>query len=106
MLQPSDIHYEVAAPEEVFTGSETADRKYTLLIVEDDSSLRGTLTEIFSPFYRILTASDGREGLEAARKEKPDIIVSDVFMPEVNGIEMCSALKSDKETCGAAHGSY
>ena len=45
----------------------------------------------------ILTASNGREGLELARKERPDLILMDLYMPEMNGDEACKAIKSDPE---------
>ncbi len=52
-----------------------------MLIVEDNEELRNMLNDTFIPFYQVITASDGAEGLEKAKTELPNIIVSDVVMP-------------------------
>ena len=54
-----------------------------------------TLRDIFSPLYTVITAHNGKEGLDMARAENPDIIVSDVMMPIMDGREMCKAIKGD-----------
>src|SRR5690606_26430928 len=48
--------------------------------------------------YRVLSASNGKEGLELARKHIPNIIVSDIMMPEVDGMELCRTIKEDIRT--------
>ena len=48
--------------------------------------------------YEVITAANGREGIEKARKEKPDLIIIDHTMPEMTGMEMCKQLKSDPVT--------
>lgn len=78
------------------TGEE---QKYTILIVEDNEELRHILQDIFRPMYRVLSAGDGKAGLEAVRQEKPDIVVSDILMPGMSGTELCTAIKNDVETC-------
>lgn len=75
------------------------ENSYTLLIVEDNKELQETLTALFAPFYRVLHAYDGVEGLRIAHEEDPDIIVSDIMMPEMNGDQMCFELKQDITTC-------
>ncbi|MCD8263938.1 MAG: response regulator [Tannerellaceae bacterium] len=57
------------------------------------------LETLFSSTFRIIKATNGKEGLEQTRKEKPDIIVSDVMMPEMTGIEMCMKIKNDFDLC-------
>ena len=71
----------------------------TVLLVEDNEELLHVLEDILKPFYRVLLAHDGREGLAVARREVPDIVVSDVMMPGMSGTEMCVALKNDFATC-------
>jgi signal transduction histidine kinase/ligand-binding sensor domain-containing protein/CheY-like chemotaxis protein/AraC-like DNA-binding protein len=72
--------------------------KPTLLIVEDNSGLRQMLVQIFEPMYIILEAVNGKEGYLMASENQPDLILSDVMMPEMNGNEMCSKLKDHFET--------
>ena len=69
-----------------------------LLIVEDNRELQDYLVTFFSYDYRILTANNGKEGLEQAIKNIPSIIISDLMMPEMNGIEMCKKLKTNINT--------
>lgn len=70
-----------------------------MLIVEDNPSIRQMLADIFSPFYKVLTAADGKEGWEAVRSEMPNIVVSDVVMPNMSGTELCKLIKNDTGTC-------
>ncbi len=69
-----------------------------LLLVEDTDEVRHYIVEIFEGRYNIKTANNGRQALDMARDELPDIIVSDVMMPEMNGYELCRRLKSDSLT--------
>ncbi len=69
-----------------------------LLVVEDSDDMRSYIASIFRDKYQIVEAKNGKEGIELARKLIPNIIISDVMMPEVNGIEMCNVLKKDKHT--------
>lgn len=70
----------------------------TLLIVDDDPSVTESLADELKEQYRILTASDGIKGLQIAMASYPDIIISDIGMPEMDGLEMCSRIKSSSET--------
>lgn len=65
----------------------------TMLIIEDDQEMLEHVKDIFKTEYRIETANNGKEGLEKALKNIPDIIISDVIMPEMSGIELCQKLK-------------
>jgi signal transduction histidine kinase/ligand-binding sensor domain-containing protein/DNA-binding response OmpR family regulator len=69
-----------------------------ILMVEDDSDIQQYVYEILSPFFKVVTASDGKEGIKKAMEVIPDLIVSDIMMPDVDGIELCRTLKSDKLT--------
>ena len=69
-----------------------------ILVVEDESDMLQYVYEILSPSFKVITATNGREGIEKALEMIPDLIVSDVMMPEVDGIELCRKLKSDKDT--------
>lgn len=75
------------------------DKASRVLIVEDNDSLREMLVRIFEPYYFVMSAANGKEALEKVGEEAPDIILSDVVMPEVSGTELCKKIKSDIETC-------
>jgi DNA-binding response OmpR family regulator len=70
----------------------------TILIVEDNEDLLDFLDEIFSPIYRVEMAKNGFEGLEKVKMIQPDIVLSDILMPKMSGIEMCTKIKSNFET--------
>lgn len=69
-----------------------------ILIVEDNELIRQLLVEILTEKYVVLTAQNGREGLEVAMSEIPDLVLSDVMMPEMSGFELCETLKTDERT--------
>lgn len=69
-----------------------------LLVVEDNTELLAFLSESLAGYFRVLTAADGQEGLRIARRELPDIVVSDVMMPLLNGYQLTEALKTDPDT--------
>ena len=68
----------------------------TVLCVEDNAELRDLLKEELGRYCKtVRTASDGQEGLAAIRREEPDVVVSDVMMPVMDGFELCRQVKSD-----------
>lgn len=81
-----------------FSTTTDLEKKYTLLLVEDNEELRAFEKEIFSESYHVLEAANGREALEMAYEHIPDLILCDVMMPEINGIDVCKELKSDLRT--------
>ncbi len=72
----------------------------TILVVDDNADMRDYISGILEDRYRICTASDGKEALEKVREVGPSLVISDVMMPEMDGIEMLHALRSGKETRG------
>tara|TARA_R110000822_G_scaffold76473_4_gene183881 strand:- start:1394 stop:2644 length:1251 start_codon:yes stop_codon:yes gene_type:complete len=80
------------------TSPEEATTSYTLLIVEDNGELRSYLKNELKNQYRILLAKNGKEGLELAKSALPDIIITDVIMPEMDGFEFCKRIKGDVRT--------
>lgn len=69
--------------------------KNTLLLIEDNDELRAFTREVFRESFQVLDAANGQDGLDLARKSIPDLILCDVMMPGLNGLEVCSRLKSD-----------
>ena len=76
---------------------DTAD-DWKMLIVEDNSELLEIMRRVFSCYHNVLTARNGEEAMAVVAAEQPDIIVSDVMMPVMDGLEMCRRLKADEET--------
>lgn len=70
----------------------------TILVVDDTVEIRVLLGEMLREEYRVVFARDGQEGLEVARQVMPDLIISDVMMPHVDGQEFCQRIKQDSAT--------
>ena len=72
-----------------------------ILVIEDEPEMRRNLTTILRlEKFRPLPAENGRVGVELAKKEKPDLILCDVMMPELDGYGVIAALRADPETVG------
>ncbi len=69
-----------------------------ILVVEDNDELRIDLVEKLSEYYSIMAARNGAEGYEKAITKVPDLIITDLIMPEMDGIELCEKLKNNEET--------
>ncbi len=72
--------------------------KKTILIVEDNYELQAFLKELMIPLYNITLAENGEEGFHYAKNNVPDLILSDIMMPKLDGIEMCKNLQKDNLT--------
>ncbi|NJN26808.1 MAG: response regulator [Cyclobacteriaceae bacterium] len=84
--------------EEQSTTTAQKDEKPKLLVVDDDSDMRTVLRMSFEHNYQIFEAKDGLEALNLARKENPELIISDIMMAAMDGIELCKKLKNDFNT--------
>lgn len=73
-------------------------QKYTVLIVEDNRDLAKMIKNSLLDEYNVLDASNGREAIDLIHSQRIDIVVSDIRMPVMDGLEFCSAVKMDKET--------
>ncbi|NLR78401.1 hybrid sensor histidine kinase/response regulator transcription factor [Chitinophaga eiseniae] len=90
-LDPTESH-PVQAP------NGPGENKYNILIVEDNHDLRSFLVQTLHPGYNILESADGIGGFASATTEIPDLIISDVMMPGMDGFTLCGKLKLDERT--------
>lgn len=73
--------------------------KQTILVIDDDLGIRTMATDVIELLgYRVVTACNGREGVETACRIHPDLVLCDCFMPEMSGIETLKALRGTPET--------
>ena len=86
--------------EEVATSTDLpkVGRRQKIVVVEDDSEIRSYLTEALSEDYDITDCSNGKEGLAAVLKTMPDLVISDIMMPEMDGTTLCSKIKTNNAT--------
>jgi DNA-binding response OmpR family regulator/nitrogen-specific signal transduction histidine kinase len=73
----------------------TVKTRPTLLLVEDSPDVLYYLSVSLSPWYNLLSARNGKEGLKKALETVPDLVISDIMMPEMDGLEFCAQLKND-----------
>lgn len=71
----------------------------TVMLVEDDIEMQEYVKSILASEYKVIVASDGKEGLDKALESMPDLIISDVMMPVMDGITMCRKVTGDQRTC-------
>ena len=76
----------------------TNDHRAEILIAEDNPDMRALLSRLVEREFRVRVARNGREALQSLRKRAPDLVLSDVMMPEMSGTELCRAIKSDEAT--------
>ncbi|MEN8155604.1 MAG: two-component regulator propeller domain-containing protein [Bacteroidota bacterium] len=72
--------------------------KYELLIVEDNMELASFLKHHFSGVFKVIIAGNGEEALKRIKKAQPDLIISDIMMPHMDGFRLCNAVKNSIET--------
>ena len=77
---------------------EKKEKNQRILIVEDNDELRNYLSQTLSEDYLIQVCSNGKEALTVIPEYKPDLVISDIMMPEMRGDELCQAIKSNIET--------
>lgn len=79
-------------------GSSILDKKPLILLIEDNDEMRTYLHDNLKQDFTVLEAANGKEGWQKTLFSHPNLIVSDVNMPEMNGIDLCKKIKSDKRT--------
>lgn len=92
-----EAFHETLEEETILESTET-DNRNVILVVDDNREILDYIQDSLSDSYQVLTAENGRKGLEIAREKIPDIVISDVMMPVMDGIEFCKTLKGDVST--------
>ena len=82
-----------------FNLSSGTDKNKTILLVEDNPDLQMVMADILRKYYNVITANNGKEGLELAIKKHPSLILSDILMPVMDGMKMCIEIKEHPVTC-------
>lgn len=95
---PEPMESEQPIPEPVET--EESDRTSTVLVVEDEPDMRQFLVEMLSREHRVLQAGDGEGGLQRARRQHPDLVLLDLMLPGINGLEVCRRLRREEDLSG------
>ncbi len=94
-----EIEEEPGTPAETAAGQPQVpgeqEEKPLILVVDDNADVRTYVRGSLEPYFKVVEAADGREGILRAKEIIPDLIVSDVMMPEADGFELCRTLKSD-----------
>lgn len=101
LKQPLIVHEQETDPviiKALKTSIPCNDNLPLILVVEDNEELCEFISQSLGKTYRILTAANGAEGLKIAVKENPDVIVSDVMMPKMDGYALCKKIKSNVQT--------
>lgn len=75
--------------------AKTPNERPTVLIIDDDDNIRNYLSEELKDAYKIITAGDGSEGWRMVLKMKPDLVVTDIMMPVMDGIELCRKIRQN-----------
>ncbi|MCS5489702.1 two-component regulator propeller domain-containing protein [Algoriphagus limi] len=100
-FSPEDVWENSSEPileEQPPTPSQAPEKSPLVLIVEDNDDLRKFIKDNLKGYFNLIEARNGKEGLYLALKKVPDLIISDVMMPEMDGIELCHSLKTDEKT--------
>lgn len=105
-VQPGSAIQDIDVPKDLMAGEtrtqplfpQLAENEFAVLIVDDSVDVLYYLERILSPRYRVIKAHNGREGWETAGQLIPDIVISDVVMPEMDGYQLIEKLKEDPRT--------
>ncbi|MCH5239620.1 MAG: substrate-binding domain-containing protein [Muribaculaceae bacterium] len=94
-IQSEDVE---GVMEEVVAEREFSNDKALILVIDDNKDIREMVTTLLQDDYNVVTGSNGKDGIRKASKYVPDLIICDVMMPEMDGMECCAKLKSETVT--------
>ncbi|WP_188112961.1 SpoIIE family protein phosphatase [Mycobacterium simiae] len=87
-----------SAPESADPDVELPPDTPSVLVVEDNADMRAFISAVLAPYWRVLEAPDGRAGLALARQHQPDLVLTDVMMPQLDGFGLLAKLRCDPRT--------
>ena len=90
------IRNQVLIENDIVINDEPENRQEVILIIEDDLELNRVITTHFKKQYKVISCYDGKEGLKLVQNQLPDIIVSDIMMPEMDGFTLCNLIREDE----------
>lgn len=94
----SEIDNILAESEEVSINDKKSRKAYSIVVIEDDPGLRTYMEQRLSEYYNVYTATNGSEGIDKAKKIFPQIVITDLMMPEADGFDVCKNLRSNIQT--------
>jgi len=97
IVQPLPVRLSTQPLEPTATAASSPDPAH-ILLVEDNDDIAAYVTDVLSPYWQITRAGNGQAGIELALMDCPDLIISDVLMPELSGYELCRTLKENPLT--------
>lgn len=101
VIDPENVPSKMPVPVEEDPEFDPADfdpEKKTVMVVEDSEEVRRFIAEVLADEYNVLESTNGREALAYMEKELPDLVLSDIMMPEMDGLELCRQIKTDEST--------
>ncbi len=96
--QVTSVHHSITEVPSTYLPSASDIKEFRILIVEDNVDLLKYYSSILSLYYEVYTATDGKKGIELAQEQIPDIVITDVMMPEIGGYELTKLLRKNKHT--------
>lgn len=94
----SEIDNILAESEEISLNDKKSRKAYSIVVIEDDPGLRTYMEQRLSEHYNVYTATNGVEGIAKAKKIFPQIVITDLMMPEADGFDVCQTLRSNLQT--------
>ena len=97
-IDPGLIESAISSKSKTEAETQPAEDPSTILIVEDNDDMRSYIRESLKSIYKIIEADDGEKGIRQSLENSPDMIISDVMMPKMDGFQFCAEIKKDKRT--------
>lgn len=97
-IEQTEINNIASSTDSIQYDKDHDNKKHTVLIVEDNDDLRNLLIDVFSPIYNTDSIADGGKAFDIIADRKPDLVLLDIMLPNISGIELCKKIKSNLST--------